>query len=959
MKISTKLVLMFVGCGLIPITLVGYLSYRVAVKGMENVKETAAEGFSERAQSQLVALRDLKKQLMENYCDDRQRDMDSLVDTVVTMQAAAEQKMKDVQDSAKKEVEAEFKQVKLDMDMLASSSDLYELFDKLKEYHDEMETGADESYDTSTLQYQELSESYGALLSKYVSARGYGDAYVICISHGHVMYSVKGNADCGTNLAEGKFKQEGLANLWQKVRDTKETAFTDFAPYTPCDGRYVGFVGSPILNDSGEEIGMVALQIDADRLNKIAQRREGLGKTGETYLIGKTATGSSYRSDRVIKSGRIGDEKSDKYIELALSGNRGTLQKTGSTGNLELVCYSPLEIPNNNWCIITTISLLEVINQEEAGKSDWFANFNETYGYYDLLLLSPEGHCIYTVCRESDYDTNMLTGPYKDSNFGQLVRDIIQTKAFSFSDFEPYEPSNFDPAAFIGAPIMKDGELSLIAALQLTQEPINEIMCARTGMGETGCTYLVGLNRDTGKTTFRSDLTAMDPKYTLGSEIATDYIAEAFQTPDAIGQGVWKDSHGNDVVAAYCRFKFFDKDWGLFGKQNGSEAFAAVNEITEIGNKASNSMLAWTGGISIFVTFVVIGIGIVASIMIVRPLKNAVSMLKDIAEGEGDLTRKLDDSKKDELGELAYWFNEFVGKLRVMIESLAGNSKSLGKASSMLASTANELTGGAKEATAQTTTVVTATEQMSLNMNSMAVASEQMTGNVRSVASAAEELANCVTEIANAAEHASSVAGNAAELTQSSNDTISVLGDSANEIGQVIEVIQDIACQTNLLALNATIEAARAGAAGHGFAVVASEVKELARKTADATEEIRPLITGIQTSSSDAVDAINKVSEVIDEVKEVSRTIASAVEEQTITTREIAQNITETSEAAETVASGVGKLANAGTQISESIAGVDKSVRHTSTGAVQTQNAGDELHHLADELNGLVQRFKT
>ena len=165
-------------------------------------------------------------------------------------------------------------------------------------------------------------------------------------------------------------------------------------------------------------------------------------------------------------------------------------------------------------------------------------------------------------------------------------------------------------------------------------------------------------------------------------------------------------------------------------------------------------------------------------------------------------------------------------------------------------------------------------------------------------------------EIARNAEQASTIASGASELAQVSNETIARLGTSADEIGKVIDVIQDIADQTNLLALNATIEAARAGAAGNGFAVVATEVKELARKTAEATEDIRHRIQGIQSSTSEAVQAIGKISHVIDEVKDVSRTIASAVEEQSITTREIAQNVAETSKAAETVSVGVSQSAD-------------------------------------------------
>ena len=215
-----------------------------------------------------------------------------------------------------------------------------------------------------------------------------------------------------------------------------------------------------------------------------------------------------------------------------------------------------------------------------------------------------------------------------------------------------------------------------------------------------------------------------------------------------------------------------------------------------------------------------------------------------------------------------------------------------------------------------------------------------------------------ITEIAKNAEHASTVAGNAAQLVEVSNTNIGQLGQAANEIGNVIETIHDIAEQTNLLALNATIEAARAGDAGKGFAVVATEVKELAKQTADATEDIRRRIEGIQSSTGEAVDSIGQISKVIQQVNDVSSTIASAVEEQSITTKEIAQNVTQTSDASQTVSIGVAESASATQEITRNIAQVDRAARETALGASRTQTAGTELSKLSEELQTLVGKFR-
>ena len=394
----------------------------------------------------------------------------------------------------------------------------------------------------------------------------------------------------------------------------------------------------------------------------------------------------------------------------------------------------------------------------------------------------------------------------------------------------------------------------------------------------------------------------------------------------------------------------------------GAEFVKQVNSLQEEqkSKMISASNIAKTLVLSFALVGILLGIALAVVItrMIVKPINRTVQMIQDIAQGEGDLTRRLDASSTDEIGELARWFNTFVEKLQGIIKQIAGNTKTLAGASTELSATATQLASGAEETTNQSATVASAAEEMSTNMNNMAAATEQMTTNVKTVAAATEQMTASISEIAKNAEQASSVAGNAAAMAQSSNETIGQLGSAADEIGKVIQVIQDIAEQTNLLALNATIEAARAGDAGKGFAVVATEVKELAKQTAEATEDIRGKIEGIQSSTGEAVKSIGSISEVIQQVNEISRTIASAVEEQSVTTKEIAQNVAQTSHAAETVSVGVTQSAAASKEITQNIAGVDVAAKQTAQGAAQTQTAGAELSKLSEALQSLVGQFR-
>ncbi|HCY87236.1 MAG TPA: methyl-accepting chemotaxis protein [Desulfobacteraceae bacterium] len=408
---------------------------------------------------------------------------------------------------------------------------------------------------------------------------------------------------------------------------------------------------------------------------------------------------------------------------------------------------------------------------------------------------------------------------------------------------------------------------------------------------------------------------------------------------------------------SYLSFKgnfkgFSDTRAGLY--LLGVKAGIVMEDVNAIKN------LIFTLFGALFTVFFILVLGIIYFINrnVVSPINAVARNMEDIATGEGDLTKRIEIKNKDEIGKLVDWFNVFVEKLQGVIGDISKNADTIDQSSTGFVTISEQMSQRAKQMATNSRAVAAASEEMSSTMSSVAAAAEQSSTKINMVSVAAEEMTSTINEIAKNTEKTSVTSSETVSKTKKASEKINFLSQSAQEIGNVVDTINDISAQTNLLALNATIEAARAGEAGKGFAVVASEIKSLAQQTAEATLEIKTKIDNIQGSTQETVAEIEGITAAITDVNEMIDSVAAAVEEQSATTKEIAENVSQAARGIQDVTENVTQSSGVAIQIAQDTANVNQSSSQMSKTGSQIKNNTENLNELSKKLKSTIDQFK-
>jgi len=554
-------------------------------------------------------------------------------------------------------------------------------------------------------------------------------------------------------------------------------------------------------------------------------------------------------------------------------------------------------------------------------NDSFYQSYIKKYGYYDLFLIKPDGDIFYTAAKEADLNTNILNGKYSSSNLATLIKQIDKTKQYGFVDFAPYAPSNDEPAAFIGQPVLDNqGQIMLYLVLQLPIEGIQAIMGVRDGMGKTGESYLVGedlrmrsnsfldpnghsLKRSFAGTVEKNGVDTLAVRRALAGESSTDIIL---------------DYNGNSVLSSFDVIYLENFKWVILSEIDESEAFASIN---------SNL---------IFIAFLILGVLIgvaLTGFFVANKVTTPIIKLADVAQqvAKGDLSINIKQTSNDEVGQLQAAIQQMITNLAGMVSDISGVTLQQASASEELAAitTQTSMTVAEQQET---------TEQLSVAMQQMGETVNEVAINTTNTASTVDSVKELVISASGQLDHTYSAILTMIEQIQQSEHSVQKVKDDFGQVVNVLGIIRGIADQTNLLALNAAIEAARAGEKGRGFAVVADEVRTLAKRTQESTEEIDEIIKAILLGANSSVEimsqSVTQANAVHDYAKEVtelnkvitvemenisnaSTQIATATEEQSVVVDQILQNVeligagvVETNQATEHIAASSVELAN-------------------------------------------------
>ena len=971
-SVRTKLLVSLLVLALVPLVALGVIS-----------RKTSSDALMSKAFDNLEAARANKATAIERYLYKSESDMNVLLETARVLRQEAFDQLRSVRTIKKGQIERYFADRLVDVKTLSANPAVLTALRLLEQVPGRI----------GNSEWRKVANTYASWLPRYTEQYGYIDLFLIT-ADGRVVYTVEQESDMGQDLMKGRLRSSPAGKAFR--RGLKGAAIQDFEPYGPSGDVPAGFVSAPIRAGSKTK-GVIMVQISIDQINEIMQERTGLGDTGETYLVGSDQL---FRSDsRFVEDSTILDATylvDSEGAKAALSGKTGEKIFPDYRDIPVLSAYAPLEIRGLQWVILAEISVAEAFAPYVEGQvEDFFTTYKEAYGYYDLYLLNPDGYLFYTVEHEADYGTNMISGPYKNTNLARLIKEVLYTKKSAIADFERYAPANNAPAAFVAMPLAHQGEVEIVVAAQLSLDHINAVMQEREGLGETGETYLVGSDK-----LWRNNSNFLDKLGVESTILNQKTIVDTSASRSALA-----GESGIEIIDNYRGIPVLSS-WSPISVQEPTVAnpkgvnWALISEIELAEVQEPISKLAWVnGGVIVGAAGVVILVALILSGGLTAQVKRIMDLFSQI--GMGNFEARTEVVSQDELGTMATSLNAMLdstlalmqtreerdameasvmklldeisglaeGDLTKRAEVTADMTGAIADSFSLMAEQLGQVVESVKAATVQVSStsqdVSTATESLAETSETQAVQVTETIAAITEMAASMKQVAENASQSASVSAQSTAHAKDGADAVRKTNlameairehvqetaRAIKRLGESSQEIGNIVQLIGDIADRTSILALNASIQAASAGDAGRGFAVVADEIQRLSERSTNATKQIGTLIKNIQGEINEAGTSMDESIQRVVEGSELAGNAHNMLQQIETVSTQLAELIQSISVASEQ---------QAGT--SESIAKTMEEVGEISAQtAAATREAAVSMHAMADTADKLrvsVEVFK-
>jgi methyl-accepting chemotaxis protein len=893
MKLSAKLISLFLVTGVIPAAIIGTIALTTASKDMKDQKKVTF--------GTLTAVREIKKGQIEQYFAEREGDMGVLMETVGTLRKESFAKLNAIQAIKKNQVEDYFKQR---LNLMKDVQKNLRFTGGVAEFSQAFASGS------SSEEYKKAYEKRFDGLKTFMDIFGFYDVFLIN-ANGDVVFTVALESDFGQNLTSGGLKSSGLGELFRQAQGG--VAVTDFSWYEPSN-EPASFVGVPLRDNNGQLVGVAAFQISLNQINEIMQERNGLGKTGETYLVGsdKLMRSDSYldptgHSVKASFAGTVAKNGCDtEAVRKGLAGQSGSEIIIDYNGNPVLSSYAPVNIKGLNWVILAEIDVAEAFCPVDENGNEFFSKYVELYGYYDLFLINPDGYCFYTDAKESDYHTNLVDGKYSSSGLGKLVRRVLQSRQFGLEDFEPYAPSNGEPAAFIAQPVVSNGKVDCIVALQLPLDAINKIMGVRAGMGETGESYLVGPDKRMRSDSYL-DQQGHSVKASFAGTVEKNGVDTEASTEALAGKTAAKiitDYNGNPVLSAYTPVKIGDTTWALISEVDEAEAYAGLDNLELV--------LGIVAGIALFS---IVGISVFFARSITRPINRIIA---DMTEGS---------------------------------EQVASASGQVSSASQSLAEGATEQAAGLEETSSSLEEMSSMTKQNADNAqqaNTLATEARKAADNgsqsMTKMNEAIEEIQRSSDETAKIIKVIDEIAFQTNLLALNAAVEAARAGEAGKGFAVVAEEVRNLAMRSAEAAKNTSSMIEESVKNSKNGVDIATEVGKVLEEIVSGIGKTSDLVSEIAAASQEQAQGIDQVNTAMAQMDKVTQQNAANAEESASASEELSAQAESMNAAVEELVSLVGG------SIQNTTASAKPKKKH------QFGRSDQVFHHVA---NGGSKRTKT